>query len=107
MIHFLTYPYITTPIGISQEVRFCPACEILTVTPTIKNLIQKDETESIYDLVKAGSFNKMVTMNMSLYSLVKEGLIAQEDALAISDNENELKQMLRGVYHGTGLNNRT
>ena len=78
-----------------------PACEIMVVTPTIKDFIIKDELEQIYDLVKKGSYNDMITMNMSLLQLIKEGLITKETALEVSDNKVEIEQMLRGAYHGT------
>ena len=77
------------------------ACEILVATPTVKDFIIKDELEQIYDLVKKGSFNDMLTMNMSLLKLVQKDIITQEEALDKSDNKNELQQMLRGVYQGT------
>lgn len=80
-----------------------PACEVLEVTSTVKDFIEKDELEQIYDLVKKGSMNNMITLNMSLYSMLKDGLITEEAALSASSNRNELKQMIRGVYHGTGL----
>ena len=78
-----------------------PACEILVVTPTVKDFIAKDELEKVYDLVKKGSFNDMLTMNMSLFKLVEKNLISKEEAIEQSDNKNELKQMFRGVFHGT------
>ena len=78
-----------------------PACEILTVTPTIKDFIIKDKLEEVYDLVKRGTFNDMLTMNMSMYELVKLGLITEETAMANTDNKNEMSQLLREAYHGT------
>jgi len=78
------------------------ACELLVVTSTVKDFIEKDELEQVYDLVKKGSFNNMITLNMSLYNLYQEGLISEEVAIEYSDNRNELKQMLRGVFQGTG-----
>lgn len=78
-----------------------PACEILVCTPTVKDFILKDELDQIYDLVKKGSFNDMLTMNMSLFKLVEKNIITQEEALSKSDNKNELQQMFKGVYHGT------
>ena len=77
------------------------ACEILVATPTVKDFIIKDELEHIYDLVKKGSFNDMLTMNMSLFKLVEKELITQEEAMSKSDNKNELQQMFKGVYQGT------
>ena len=78
-----------------------PACEILVVTSTIKDFIEKNELEQIYDLVKKGSFNQMLTLNMSLFNMLQQGLITEDAALTASSNRNELQQMIRGVYHGT------
>ncbi|MGN0017583.1 MAG: type IV pilus twitching motility protein PilT [Candidatus Gastranaerophilaceae bacterium] len=80
-----------------------PACEVLVVTSTIKDLILKDEIDSIYDLIRKGSFNDMLTMNESLFRLYEDGAITKETALETSDNKNELEQMMRGVYHGTNM----
>lgn len=78
-----------------------PACEVLVVTPTIKDLILKNELEDIYDLVRKGSFNDMITMNESLYKLMEAGAITKETALEASDDKVELEQFFRGVYRGT------
>lgn len=78
-----------------------PACEILVCTSTVKDFIIKNELDKIYDLVKQGSFNEMLTMNMSLYKLMEKDIITKEEALDRSDNRNELLQMIRGIYHGT------
>ena len=61
----------------------------------------KDELDKVYELVKTGSYNNMITMNMSIYKLYDEGKITKETALYYSDNKSELEQMMRGVYHGT------
>ena len=81
-----------------------PAAEILVVTPTVKDFINKDELDQVYELVKKGSFNNMTTMNMSLFKLFNEGIISQEVAIGYSDNKPELAQMMRGIYYGTGAN---
>lgn len=77
-----------------------PACEVLVVTSTVKDFIEKDELDNIYDLVKKGSFNSMITMNMSLYNLFASGLITEEVAFEFSDDRTELAQMIKGVYTG-------
>jgi len=43
----------------------------------------------------------MMTMNVSIFKLYQEGSITLEDALACTDNENELQQMMRGAFHGS------
>ena len=78
-----------------------PAVELLYSTPTIKDFILKDELEEIYKLVQKGSYNDMITFNISLYDLYKKGLITKEVALEHSDSPNELMHYMRGVYSGS------
>ncbi len=78
-----------------------PACEVLVVTPTVREFILKDELDGIYDLVKKGAFNSMITMNMSLYNLFINGLITEDVAMEFSDDKTELSQMIKGVYSGS------
>jgi twitching motility protein PilT len=85
-----------------QNGRF-PACEILVVTPTIKDFILKDSPEQIYELVKKNNFEDMISLNMSLYQLYKTGVISKENALAFSDNKIEMQQYMRGAYHGASF----
>lgn len=81
-----------------------PACEVLVSTPTVKDFIIKDKLEDVYDLVSRGSFNEMITMNMSIFELLSHGFISTETALAATDNPNELNQFIRGVYHNSNSN---
>lgn len=78
-----------------------PACELLVVTPTVKDFILKNQLDEVYDLVRKGSFSDMLTLNMSLYSLARKDIISEENAIYYSDNKVELQQYLRGAYHGT------
>ena len=80
-----------------------PACEILVVTPTVKDFIMKDCLEQIYDLVKKGNFNEMISLNLSLFNLYKNGIISKENALYFSDNKIELQQYMRGAFSGTSF----
>ena len=80
-----------------------PACEILVVTPTVKDFIIKDSLEQIYDLVKRGNFDDMISLNISLFHLYKAGIITKETAIQASDNKIELQQYIRGVYHGASF----
>ncbi len=88
-------------VPLAKESGRRPACEVLVVTPTVKDFIEKDKLEDIYELVKKGSFNNMITMNSSLYNLCAQEFITEEVAMAYSDNKTELQQMFRGVFHGT------
>ena len=77
-----------------------PACEIMTATPTVKDFIRKDQLSDIYELVRSGGYSDMITMNMSLFNWYQQGVVSEEEIISKSDQVNELKQMLRGVYHG-------
>lgn len=79
------------------------ACEILVSTPTVKDFIIRDSLEQIYDLVKKGNFNEMISLNLSLFNLYKNGIISKENAIYFSDNKVELQQYLRGAFHGTNF----
>ncbi len=81
----------------AQNKRY-PACEIMIVTPTIKDYILKQETEEIYRLISSNASEGMSSLNQSLAELVKAGLISNEEAMNTSSEQNELSKMLRGVY---------
>jgi len=78
-----------------------PACEIMVVTSTIKDYINKDNTEEIYNLMAENSIDDMISMNASLAGLVANGLVSEEEAIEASNDKNELEKMFRGVYQGT------
>lgn len=78
-----------------------PVCEIMVVTPTIKDYIQKGECDEIYDLMAENSIDNMITMNSSLAELVEKGIITEEVALENSTEPNELEKIFKGVYQGT------
>jgi len=78
-----------------------PATEVLVVTPAAKDYIERNEIDRIYDLINKGSFNNMMSLNMSLLKLVKAGLISEEAGIEQSNNPNELQQMLKGAFHGS------
>jgi twitching motility protein PilT len=81
-----------------------PATEILVVTPAVRDYIARDEIDNIYQLLSTGDYDGMMSMNMSLYKLVKNNLIAPEEAIEASNSPNELHQMLRGAFHGSFAN---
>ena len=83
-----------------EQKRF-PACEIMVVTSTIKDYINKDNTDEIYELLSDNTIDNMISMNTSLAILTDKGLITQEEALENSNDEPELEKMFRGVYQGT------
>ncbi len=84
-----------------EKKRRFPACEVMVVTPTIKDYITKDSSEDIYRLIRDNTVDDMLSMNSSLAMLADSGYISQEEALANSNDEQELEKVFRGVYQGT------
>ena len=78
-----------------------PACEIMVVTSTIKDYIVKDNTEAIYELMSDNTVDNMISLNSSLAALVSNNCLTEAEALANSNDVNELEKIFRGVYHGT------
>ena len=84
-----------------QNQKRYPACEIMVVTSTVRDYINKDNCDAIYELLGENSIDDMISMNSSLAALVANNLISQEEALENSNDLNELEKIFRGVYQGT------
>jgi len=78
-----------------------PACEVMVVTSTIKDYINKNNTDEIYELLRDNTIDNMISMNASLALLNDKGYITQEEALNNSNDEPELEKMFRGVFQGS------
>jgi twitching motility protein PilT len=80
------------------------AChEILIGTPTVSDLIMKNEIDACYDMIVEGAMDGMQSMNGALFQYYQDEVISLDDALTYSDNPNELQRMMRGAFHGSGL----
>ncbi|MBC7542979.1 MAG: type IV pilus twitching motility protein PilT [Candidatus Sericytochromatia bacterium] len=82
------------------------AVEVLVGTPTVRDLIFKDEIDELYQIVATGAYDGMQSMNLALFNHYQAHTITLEDANAFSDNENELQQMIRGAFHGSNASGR-
>ncbi|HOK56739.1 MAG TPA: type IV pilus twitching motility protein PilT [bacterium] len=70
------------------------ATEIMIATPAIKSLIREGNFAQIYSQIQLGGELGMKTMNASLISLYKKGLISKEEMYGRSNNIKELKLLL-------------
>jgi len=75
-----------------------PAIELMFNNPGIAQLIRENNLKQIPMAITAGQEDGMQTFNMSLATLVKSRLIKEEDAMWNSDNPDELKMNLQGIY---------
>ncbi|GBE03510.1 twitching mobility protein [bacterium BMS3Abin09] len=70
--------------------------EIMINTPTIKKYIQEAKVGMIDKIIADSAlFYKMQTQNQHLFKLVEEGRISKENALNISNNQNDLGIMFQ------------
>src|SRR5204862_3113570 len=78
-----------------------PAVEVLLGTPTIKEILLEGRTRDLPKLLEEGHAHYGTqTFNQSLKTLVTEGLIDYDDALAAADSPDELVLSMRGINRG-------
>ena len=77
-----------------------PAVEILTNTPTVREILLEGRTKELPKALAEGQYYGTMTFNQSLIRLYESGNIELEDALAASDNPDELKLQMRGITKG-------
>ncbi len=78
------------------------ALEVMDVTPTIVQMLEKGQSDDIYTAIRqAGTeaYWGMQTMNQCLLRYYKSGLITEQDALANAGQFTELRQMIRMAYN--------
>ena len=75
-----------------------PAVEVMLVNPAIAQLIRENNIKRIPTAILAGKEEGMQSFNMSLASLVKQGLVDEEEAVLHSDNPEELRMNLQGIF---------
>ncbi len=77
------------------------ALEIMVPNPAIRNLIREDKIHQIYSQIQVGQAKSgMQTMNQSLATLSLRRIISFDDAMARSQDQEELKQLITGNVPG-------
>ncbi len=74
------------------------AREIMVITPAIANLIREGKTHQIYSAIETGAKFGMISMDKSLYDLVRQRVISSETAMAKASNPETLRRL--GVTAG-------
>jgi twitching motility protein PilT len=76
-----------------------PAVEVMVTTETVRSCIEdKDKTKLLKDVIASGTAQYgMQTFDQSLYYLLRQGLITEEEALTRATNVGEFKLRLEGV----------
>jgi twitching motility protein PilT len=77
------------------------ACEVLIVTPAVRNLIRERKIEQINTVIQTGGKFGMVTMNQSLVELYKKQKITYQEAINRSPDPEDLKKLLQKSVLGS------
>lgn len=75
-----------------------PIAEVLTVTSTVQDYIERNDIEAIYQLMSQGNNDDLISMNKALFDAYREGLVSYDDALETSEHPHELALLLRSSY---------
>lgn len=99
---------IRTQLSFSLQAVFCQqllprsggkgrvlASEVLIANTAVRSLIRDDKAHQINSIIQTGGKLGMKTMNQSLYDLYAANLISYDDALARSNDTEDLKRMFR------------
>jgi twitching motility protein PilT len=70
------------------------ACEVMVVTPAIRNIIRKGSTQEIYSMMEIGRQQGMQGMDACLSDLVKKSVITKESALEHAVSREKLERLL-------------
>jgi twitching motility protein PilT len=76
-----------------------PAVEVMVMTETVRDCIEdKEKTKMLKEVIAAGTAQYgMQTFDQSLYFLLRQGLITEEEALLRATNVGEFRLRLEGV----------
>jgi twitching motility protein PilT len=70
------------------------ACEIMTGTPAIRNLIRENKTPQMMNVIQTGSEYGMQTMDQALRDLYRGQVITVEEAVAQASDAENFKRLL-------------
>ncbi len=73
------------------------AYETMVVTPTISRLIREGKIKEIQKYIDEGDLFGMQSFKRSLVKLVKEGLVAEEEARSLADSKDEFDLEMKGL----------
>ena len=79
-----------------------PILEILINTPIVRKLIFDNKIDKLPQAISAGSEEGMMSFNKCLLEHVNNGDITEETAFKFSDNPQELKMNLKGIFLSDG-----
>jgi twitching motility protein PilT len=81
-----------------------PAVEVLINNGRVTDaILQTDSADSLVDIVADGRYDGMQTFDQALVELVRDGLVAEDDARAVATNPHDFSLALSGVSRGVAV----
>jgi pilus retraction protein PilT len=77
-----------------------PAVEIMLNNPSVRKLLYENHLEKLHTVIEGGRNEGMQSFNQSLLTLINNGVITEEDAMTNSNNPEQLKMNLKGIFIG-------
>lgn len=75
-----------------------PAVEILVNTPTVRKVLEKNKLDILPAAIETGVDDGMQTFNQSIYHLIKDGMVSQEEGMQNATNPQALRMNLQGIF---------
>ena len=79
-----------------------PALEIMINTGTIKKLIEENRLDKLPAAIETGMDEGMLSFNQSLFQLVKDRKVTEQEALAKATNPQALEMNFKGIFLDEG-----
>lgn len=73
--------------------------EVLLNTPRVSDLLRRGELQELKATMAKSEHHGMMTFDQSLFQLVQQGKISEEDALHSADSANDLRLLLKTSRH--------
>jgi twitching motility protein PilT len=77
-----------------------PACEVLIVTQSVRDLIREGKTDQVRSVISSGRKLGMMAMDSHLAQLMNAGRITREAAFRHAHNADVLNKHLTAGYSG-------
>jgi twitching motility protein PilT len=79
-----------------------PAVEIMINTSTVRKLIEENKLEVLGAAIETGKEDGMQNFNQSVYQLIKEGTITEEEGMRFATTPEALRMNLKGIFLDEG-----
>jgi twitching motility protein PilT len=85
-----------------QGIRRVPAVEVMRSSPSVRDLLQKQELAKLVDVIRNSPQDGMATFTQSLNDLIMNDMVEPKIALEAAPNQEELRMLMKGISQSKG-----